>query len=458
MDIRGQNKRLNQKHTYLGKNDRGFMESPILVNDKKTITGWALFDWANSSYALVITAAIFPSYYASITSEDVIFLGMELKSSALYSFAITAAYLFIALLGPILSGIADYGGRKMVFLKFFTTIGSLACISLWFFESELQLEIGILAFIIATIGFTGGQIFYNSYLPVIATEDQYDRISAKGFSFGYIGSVLLLISNLIIILNHEALGLELGTATRIAFIMVGLWWIGFAQIPFKRLPKDKKNADMSGFAQKGIQEIKSVWKRLKTLVQTRRFLMAFFLYNAAAQTVIFLAALFAEEEMKFETTELIILILILQLVGIVGAILFSKISKIKGNKFSLSIILVIWVLVCICAYFVTTPIGFYSTAAGVGLVMGGVQSLSRSTYSKLLPKNTEDTASWFSFYELTDKIGVVCGTLGFGVINELTGSMRYSILLLAVFFIFGFFVLRTVTIQTEEEILQSAKS
>ena len=434
------------------------MSTTPLINDKKTINGWALFDWANSSYALVITAAIFPGYYSAITSEDVIFLGMEFKSSALYSFAITAAYLLIALLGPILSGIADYGGKKMVFLKFFTTIGSLACISLWFFQSELQLEIGIIAFILATIGFTGGQIFYNSYLPVIATEDQYDSVSAKGFSYGYIGSVLLLIANLVIILNHEALGLEQGTATRIAFIMVGLWWIGFAQIPFRRLPKDKKNVDMKGFARKGINEVISVGKQLKSLTQTSRFLLSFFLYNAAAQTVIFLAAIFAEEEMKFETTELIILILILQLVGIVGAILFSRVSKIKGNKLSLSIILGIWVIVCICAYFVSTPTGFYATAAGVGLVMGGVQSLSRSTYSKLLPEDTEDTASWFSFYEITDKVGVVCGTLGFGLINQLTGSMRNSVLFLTLFFILGFLVLRTITIQTKEEILQSAKS
>ena len=428
------------------------------LNDKRTINGWALFDWANSSYALVITAAIFPGYYSAITAEDVIFLGIDFKSSALYSFAITAAYLIIALAGPILSGIADYGGRKKVFLKFFTTLGSIACISLWFFQTELHLEIGIFAFILATIGFTGGQIFYNSYLPTIASEDQYDSVSAKGFSYGYIGSVLLLIANLAIIMNHESLGLEENTAVRIAFVMVGLWWIGFAQIPFRRLPKDKKKADMSGFAKKGIEAVSTVWKQLKSLTQTRRFLISFFLYNAAAQTVIFLAAIFAEEEMKFETTELIILILILQLVGIVGAVLFSRISKRKGNKFSLSIILGIWVIVCVCAYFVATPTGFYATAAGVGLVMGGVQSLSRSTYSKLLPKDTKDTASWFSFYEITDKVGVVCGTLGFGLINQLTGSMRNSVLFLALFFILGFMVLRTVTIQTDEEILQSAKS
>ena len=428
------------------------------LNDKKTINAWALFDWANSSYALVITAAIFPGYYSAITSDDVSFLGIDFKSSALYSFAITAAYLIIALSGPILSGIADYGGRKKVFLKFFTTLGSIACVALWFFQSEAQLEIGILAFILATIGFTGGQIFYNSYLPLIASEDQYDRVSAKGFSYGYVGSVLLLIANLAIIMNHESLGLEENTAVRIAFVMVGVWWISFAQIPFRRLPADKKNSDMSGFAKKGIQEVLSVLNKLKSRKQIRRFLLSFFLYNAAAQTVIFLAAIFAEEEMKFETTELIILILILQLVGIVGAMLFSRVSKMKGNKLSLSIILGIWVVVCICAYFVQTPTGFYATAAGVGLVMGGVQSLSRSTYSKLLPDNTEDTASWFSFYEITDKIGVVCGTLGFGLINQLTGSMRNSVLFLATFFILGFFVLRTVTIQTEEEILRSAKS
>ena len=427
------------------------MASEITLNDKKTINAWALFDWANSSYALVITAAIFPAYYSAITPDEVTFWGMRLESASLISFAISAAYLVIAFSSPFLSGIADYGGKKKVFLKFFTTLGALACMTLWWFKTEEQLEIGIYGYALATVGFTGGLVFYNSYLPLIASEDRYDDVSAKGFTYGYVGSVLLLIVNLLIITYWQELGFEsAGPATRLAFVMVGLWWIGWAQIPFRRLPADVDKGNIAGLAQKGFEEVKKVWNKLKGLKNTRRFLMSFFLYNAAAQTVIFLAAIFAEKEMKFETNDLIVLILILQIVGIAGAFGFSKLSGMRGNKFSLSVILFIWVIVCVCAYFVSTTMGFYATAAGVGLVMGGVQSLSRSTYSKLLPKDTKDTASWFSFYEITDKVGVVTGTLGFGMINQLTGSMRNSVLFLATFFILGFIVLRTVKIQPND--------
>jgi len=427
------------------------MES-VQLDDKRTINAWALFDWANSAYALVITAAIFPGYYSAVTDEVVNFFGVELKSSALYSFSISAAYIMIAISSPFLSGIADYGGKKKFFLKIFTTLGALSCVSLWWFRGMEQLELGTIAFVLATVGFTGGLVFYNSYLPIIASKGELDRVSAKGFSYGYVGSVLLLIVNLAIIMNYEALGFEEeGTAVRLAFVMVGVWWLGFAQIPFRRLPKDENKEALGGLAKKGFQEVKKVWKLLKKLTQTRRFLYSFFLYNAAAQTVIFLAAMFAKDELGFATTDLIVLILVLQIVGIAGAYLFSRISKLKGNKFSLTIILMIWVLVCVSAYFVTESIQFYMVSAGVGLVMGGVQSLSRSTYSKLLPEGTEDTASWFSFYEITDKVGVVVGTVGFGVINQMSG-MRNSILFLAVFFLIGLIVLQRVTIQTKEQI------
>lgn len=427
------------------------MES-VQLDDKRTINAWALFDWANSAYALVITAAIFPGYYSAVTDEVVNFFGVELKSSALYSFSISAAYIMIAISSPFLSGIADYGGKKKFFLKIFTTLGALSCVSLWWFRGMEQLELGTIAFVLATVGFTGGLVFYNSYLPIIASKGELDRVSAKGFSYGYVGSVLLLIVNLAIIMNYEALGFEEeGTAVRLAFVMVGVWWLGFAQIPFRRLPKDENKEALGGLAKKGFQEVKKVWKLLKKLTQARRFLYSFFLYNAAAQTVIFLAAMFAKDELGFATTDLIVLILVLQIVGIAGAYLFSRISKLKGNKFSLTIILMIWVLVCVSAYFVTESIQFYMVSAGVGLVMGGVQSLSRSTYSKLLPEGTEDTASWFSFYEITDKVGVVVGTVGFGVINQMSG-MRNSILFLAVFFLIGLIVLQRVTIQTKEQI------
>jgi UMF1 family MFS transporter len=423
------------------------MQSPTLRNDKRTINAWALFDWANSSYALVISVAIFPGYYLAMTDDQVDFFGMQVENSALYSFAISIAYLLIAFSSPFLSGIADYGGKKKAFLKFFTTMGSLACISMWWFKGMEQISLGTVSFILATVGFAGGLVFYNAYLPEITTEEKYDSVSAKGFTYGYIGSVILLIINLVIITYYESFGFaEKSGAVRLAFVMVGMWWLGFAQIPFRRLPKDRKDKDTESLMKRGYQELRKVWKTLGQHVNTRKFLLSFFLYNAGVQTVLFLAATFAEKELQFATSEMILLILLLQIVAIGGAYIFAKLSEAKGNKFSLSILLIIWMVICVVAYFVASKGAFYGVAAGVGVVMGGIQSLSRSTYSKLIPENTPDTASWFSFYEFTDKVGVVLGTFSFGFINQLTGSMRNSILILAVFFLVGLIVLRTVKV------------
>jgi UMF1 family MFS transporter len=418
------------------------------LNDRRTINAWALFDWANSAYSLVITVAIFPGYFLAVTNDRLTVGGLEMSNSTLYSYAISAAYILIALASPILSGIADYGGRKKVFLRFFTTMGSLACIVLWWFRGMDTLTLGTVSFILATVGFAGGQVFYNSYLPVIASVDRYDAVSAKGFSYGYLGSVLLLVVNLLIIQFYESLGFkEQGDAVRLAFVMVGMWWIGFAQIPFRRLPADRVTHTTENLLRKGYLELMKVFRSLGTHPNTYRFLLAFFLFNAGVQTVLFLAATFAEKELHFLTSEMIILILLLQIVAIGGAYLFAKMSEWRGNKTTLLAILVIWIVICVLAYFVVAKMQFYALACGVGLVMGGIQSLSRSTYSKLLPENTSDTASWFSFFEVTDKLGVVMGTFGFGFIEYLTGSMRNSVLLLALFFVLGILILTFVKIE-----------
>ena len=417
------------------------LESAVEQNNPRTINGWAFFDWANSAYALVITVAIFPGYFLAVTDDHFKLFGMEMTDSALYAFAVSAAYLLIAMMSPLLSGIADYGGRKMWFLKLFTTMGALSCISMWFFTSMATLPLGTIAFMLATIGFAGGIVFYNAYLPIIATEDQYDRVSARGFSYGYIGSVILLITNLAIITFYDELGFkDESMAVRLSFIMVGLWWLGFAQIPFRRLPPDSKNISDDHLLKKGFQELKKVWRQLTDFKNTKRFLLSFFLYNAGVQTVLFLAATFAEKELQFKTSDLIILILILQLVAIVGATFFARISDWQGNKFSLMIMIFIWILICTVAYIVSSKTEFYILAGFVGLVMGGIQSLSRSTYSKLIPENTPDTASWFSFYDVLDKVSTMLGTFGFGIV-QLTGGMRSAVLALSVFFVAGLLML-----------------
>ena len=428
----------------------------IKLNDKRTVNGWAMFDWANSAFALVITTAIFPGYLEAVVDDQFVFLGFDMKDSAILGFSISFAYIIISLSLPLLTGIADYGGKKMPFMKFFTRMGAIACLGLFFFVSQDTLWIGLAGFILGVIGFAGGQVFYNSYLPDIVTEDKFDHVSAKGFAYGYVGSVILLIVNLLMITFPHTFGLDLlvglgsifgedpgALAARISFIMVGIWWIGFSQITFNRLPITKSKKLSADILSKGYQEIKKVWEALKTQLNTKRFLIAFFFYSAGAQTAIFLASIFAIKVLGFETTELIIVVLILQIVGIGGAYLFAKLSERYGNKNIMILILMIWTAICITAFFVQGKIFFYILAGFVGLVMGGVQSLSRSTYSKLIPEGTKDTASYFSFFDVLEKVAIAIGTLTFSFLDQQSG-MRVSILALAVFFIIGILILSTV--------------
>jgi len=426
----------------------------IPLNDKKTINGWAMFDWANSAFALVITAAIFPGYFSEVTqgtTEGILDFGfIKLQNTAVYAYATSIAYFIITLLSPLLSGIADYGGKRKFFLRFFTTMGSMACLSLFFFDSVDSLTIGLIGYILAMIGFAGGLVFYNSYLPEIATEDQYDKISAKGFAYGYVGSILLLCFNLLVIMKPSIFGLseEGYLPVRIAFLTVGLWWIGFAQIAFRRLPEDSNEKPEGNIISKGMEELKKVWQKVKNESRIKRFLGAFFCISAGAQTVIFLASIFAKEELGFETTELITVILLLQVIGIAGAYFFAWLSKKKGNIFTLIVVCAIFVAICLAAYFVTAKPQFYIIAAFVGMVMGGVQSLSRSTYSKLIPENTNDVTSYFSFYDVLEKVAIVVGTSSFATINQLTGGMRNSIVTLSLFFLLGIFFLSRVKMKT----------
>jgi len=425
---------------------------PVVKNNPRTITGWAFFDWANSAYALVITVAIFPGYFLTLTADRVNVLGLWMTDSTLYAWSIALAYLVIAALSPILSGIADYGGKKKAFLRFFTLLGSLACISLLFFTGMPTLWVGLVGFILATIGFAGGIVFYNSFLPIIATEDRYDDVSAKGFSYGFLGSVILLIVNLVVIMKYEWFGFSDGLrAVPTAFVMVGLWWIGFAQIPLRRLPDDRPTPPQGNLLGKGYEELRKVWRSIRGDRNTMLYLVAFFCFNAGVQAVLFLASIFAEKELHFSSTGLIFLVLTLQIVAIGGAWASAKLSGRRGNKFSIMLMLAIWTVVCIVGYFVQTGADFYLLAAAVGLVMGGIQSLSRATYAKLLPENTPDTASYFSFYDVTDKVSTVVGTFTFGIVEQLTGGMRNSVAALAVFFVVSILVFRLVQVKRIRE-------
>lgn len=410
----------------------------IIKNDKKTIRAWALFDWANSSYALVISTAVFPIYYTAVTEDTVRFFNLDVNTNTIYSFAITLSYIVIAMLSPLLSGIADFSGRRLFFLKMFTLIGSLACMGMFFFKSSTDVWVGTTAFIVATIGFAGSLVFYDSFLPIIATEDQFDKVSAKGFSYGYVGSVILLVFILMMIQKPEWFGMEgTGLPTRIGFVLVGIWWLIFSQITFRNMPKDQKSKFSKGVFAHGYSEIKQVFAEAKQMASLKAFLISFFLYSAGVQTVIYVATLFSEQELGMESGELIMTVLIIQLVGILGAWFFARLSGKIGNKYALLIQIAIWMLVCIGAFFCYSKMFFFGLAASVGMVMGGIQALSRASYSKLLPENEDDVTSYFSLYDVVYKSAIVAGTFLFGLVNLLTGNMRYSVLVLVVLFILG---------------------
>ena len=447
----------------------------LKIGDKKLIGAWAFYDWANSVYSLVISTAVFPLFYSAITEgKTVVFLGMKWDhADTLYSYALSFSFLVVAFMSPILSAIADYTGNKLKFMKFFCWLGALSVMFMYFFEGLNTAWIGIVCTILASIGFWSSIVFYNSYLPEVAHPEQQDAISAKGFIYGYIGSIILLIFCLAMILAPNTFGFDLSIsdtilangseaeinnalenaknaaslkAMRISFVMVGLWWIGFAQITFKKLPNNSFNRKPEkDFIWKGFKELKKVWIELKEYPTLKNFLIAFFLLSVGVQTIILLATIFGSIELGLGTTNLIVTVLLIQFVAILGAYVFSKVSKKYGNFKAIKITLVIWILVCLAAFMLEKELPnveyyFYALGGLLGLVLGAIQSLTRSTYSKLLPK-TQENATYFSFYDVTEKIAIVLGTFVFGFLIYLTGSMQWSVLSLGLFFIASLVVL-----------------
>lgn len=448
----------------------------IQKGDKRTIKGWVMYDWANSVYNLVISSAIFPIFYDTVTTKlykvekyntvwekaddihlqhnevvTVNFFGWEISNSALMSFILSASFLLVSFLSPFLSGIADYLGNKKKFLKFFCYLGAAACMSLFFFTDLLKagmIELGLLSLFLASIGYWNSLVFYNAYLPEIADPQHHDRISARGFSMGYLGSMLLLIICLVLI-QVPIFGGET-IPVNYCFVLVGLWWIGFSQFTYRVLPNTQSiHAKEKGYIWKGFRELRLVFTEFRSTFRLKRYLIAFFFFNTGVQTVMLMATLFAKKEItwpvdpetgKSNDSGLIIAILLIQLLGALGAFLMSRLSGRIGNIKTLIISVAIWIVVCSAAFVITTPVQFYLLASTVGLVMGGVQAIARSTYSKFLPE-TEDHASYFSFYDATEKIGIVCGTLFFGLMEIVLGSIRFSVLAVAFFFIVGLILL-----------------
>lgn len=469
----------------------------VVTASKKVITGWAMYDWANSVYNLVITTTFFPIYFTAATkhvfkSDTIPFLGHYFNNASLYSYSLAAAYLIIALLYPILTSIADTRGNKKSFMQFFCYMGSLGCSALYFFTGA-NVWLGVLCFILASMGFVGSLVFYNSYLPEIAAPEDQDRVSAKGFAFGYIGSVLLQIIGFVLVLTIKD---DPFLGPRLTFLCVGVWWAGFAQMTFAVLPASARStAARTNIFRTAFAEVRKVYSEVRRLAVLKRYLRAFFFYSMGVQTVMMVATLFGSQLLHLEDTKLIITVVLIQLVAIAGATWMSRLSARYGNMRVLMGVVVFWVLICVGAYITAgmaenlhdfheriaaikqekedlstrkatlaadeydkasadiearlsreqldlaphqQPIeySFYAMALAVGLVMGGIQSLSRSTYSKLMPE-TKDTASYFSYYDITEKFAIVIGTSCFGFIIDATGSMKNSIAFLIVFFVIG---------------------
>jgi MFS transporter, UMF1 family len=431
---------------------------PLQKGDKKLLNAWAFYDWANSVYSLVIASAIFPIFYEAIFKKEnrdyVDVFGYHVKDTAMITFITALAFLIVAIISPILSGIADYIGNKLAFLRFFCYMGGLSCMGLYWFDIH-NFFISYTIYLFGLIGFWASLVFYNSYLPDIAYPEQQDKISAKGFSMGYLGSTILLVVNLIMVMSVP--DSEKIVMMRYSFLLVGIWWIGFSHITYYYLPKGVSTGHKvtKAVVLDGFRELRIVWSELKQNIQLKRYLLSYFVFIMAVQTVMLVATYFGAKEIKWETESqktigLIMCILIIQIVAILGAFLTSRASKKFGNINTLIFLNAFWALLCTIEYFVVSPNAFYITAGLVGLVMGGIQSLARSTYSKFLPETT-DTASYFSFYDVTEKIGIVIGMSVYGIIDQVTGSMRNSIVFLGVFFIIGLLLLLRVPKQKVTE-------
>jgi len=422
----------------------------------KLIKAWAFYDWANSVYPLVISTAIFPIYYSTMSSSfansegDILFLGMSWNPTTLYDYTLSISFLIVAFCSPILSAIADYTGNKLKFLRAFCLLGALSVMALFFFKGESTLWVALTFTVLASIGFWGSLVFYNAYLPEVAHPEQQDEVSAKGFMYGYAGSVILLIFSLVLIQKPDWFGITDPTfAPRITFVLVGIWWLGFAQFTYKRLPNNIFNHKPDkDYIWKGFLELRLVLKSLKEHAQLKFFLISFFFMSVGVQTIILMAGIFGSKELGLPTLNLILTILIVQIVAIFGAFFFSRLSKKIGNLSTLKITMGIWGMVCFIAFILDKSLPnvdnyFYAMGIVLGFVLGATQSLTRSTFSKLLPK-THDHATYFSFYNVTEQIAVVLGMFIFGLLVALTGSMQYSVLALAAFFLVAFVMLYSV--------------
>ena len=431
-------------------------------NDKRTIFGWCMYDWANSAYATTVMTALLPNYFArAVVGPEGIQIGNTVVSAtSLWGYLVSTAALFVFLCAPVLGAISDFSSAKKKFLTAFAYTGSLFVILLYFCQTGAVWQTAIF-FLISQIGFVGANVFYDAFLPQIASDDKMDWVSSKGFSFGYIGGGLQFAIALGLVAGHEVIGVSQGVAARIGMTMAGLWWAGFTLFMLKCLKeaeaveampeKYRSTPKVIAYVLIGLARTFATMKKVGRFKPLLLFLFAFMIYNDGIQTVINMATIYGTETLGLSTTVLMTTLLAIQIIAAGGALLFSQIAGKIGTKRAVMLSLVLWSGIVTYAYFLHTASEYFILGVFVGIVLGGSQALSRSFYGAMVPE--EASAEFYGFYSVFSKFSAIWGPLAFAVIRQVTGTARLSIISLMAFFIVGLILLSRV----DEEKARKAK-
>jgi len=426
------------------------------VNDRHEIFGWAMYDWANSAFATTVSAVFLGPYLTTLAKAAsdkngfVYLLGIQIAPASFLPYAVSLSALLQVLILPILGAIADYSHLRKRMLMIFTTLGATATTLLFFVEGNLWWLGGVL-YLIASLSFAACIVFYNSYLPDIASEDQRDRVSSFGWALGYLGGGLLLVFNLAFYQTSAWIFGEANTglAVRLNLASAGIWWMGWSIWTFMTLRSRNGVPKLFGgeaYLKIGFREMAATLHEMRRYPQTLRFLLAYLIYNDGVQTVVVTAAIFGAEALKISQSTLVLVILMVQLVAFFGALLFGRIAGLVSAKTAVLISLVIWSGTAFYTYgFLSSEFEFWLLGGVIGLVLGGSQALSRSIYAQMIPKDRE--AEFFSFYELADRGSSLLGPLVFGLTNQWLGSLRYAALSVSFFFVAGLALLTRVNVQ-----------
>ncbi len=430
------------------------------MTDKKQVFGWAMYDWANSAFATTVSVAIFPIYFSDVVvpEEGFTICGTLFDATVLFGFMSSLYALLIFICAPVLGAVADFSASKKKFLMVFCYGGSLFTIMLFFCGSG-DVWLSMILFFLAQIGFVGGNIFYDAFLPQIASEEKLDWVSGKGFAYGYIGGGLQFAISLALIATHDYIGISKELAARTAMVMAGLWWAGFSIFTFIYLKEPgttaKKHYSYSSlpkwiaYSKIGIQRTLSTAKKVKRFKHLVLFLVAYMIYNDAIQTVIKMSAIYGLDELKIAQTNIMITLLIIQFLAFFGALFFSYLAGKISPKKALMVTLILWTFIVTYGYFITSSGGFLFLGVMVGCVLGGSQALSRSLYGSIIPVNA--SAEFYGFYSVFSKFSTIWGTAIFAFIRHFTGSSRNAIISLAAFFIIGFILLSMVNMEKAKE-------